>query len=111
MENQTVFSLTNTTENFTSGIVASTTGNGTAVDCGKYDLIMNSWVKFVLIGLGSVGNTLSVWVMWSERKKSATAFLLIVLAVVDTLLMYTWTFLVTTPGKMLFSCFHTWDAF
>ncbi len=68
-------------------------------DCGSYDLIMNAVVKFVLLGIGIIGNGLSITVMWSERNTSATAFLLIVLAVVDSLLLIAWVFLVTAPGE------------
>ena len=68
-------------------------------DCGNYDLVMNALVKFILLGFGCIGNSLSIVVMWSERNKSATAFLLIILAVVDTLLMFAWLFLITAPGK------------
>ena len=71
-------------------------------DCYNYDLIMNALVKFILLGFGCVGNSLSVVVMWSERHVSATALLLIILAVVDTLLMFAWVFLVTAPGKQSF---------
>ena len=97
--------INRTAESFTlSSLNFSLTNNFTteaakAADCGKYDLIMNALVKFILLGFGTIGNGLSVVVMWSERSKSATAFLLIVLAVVDTLLMYTWTFIVTATGK------------
>ncbi len=68
-------------------------------DCGSYDLIMNALVKFILVGFGTIGNSLSIVVMWSERNTSATAFLLIVLALVDTLLMWGWTFVITAPGR------------
>ena len=44
-------------------------------------------------------------VMWSERSTSATAFLLIVLAVVDTLLIFAWLFLITAPGKFFLFLF------
>ena len=71
----------------------------TGFDCGNYDLILNALVKFILLGFGCVGNSLSVVVMWSERHVSATALLLIILAVVDTLLMFAWLFLITAPGK------------
>ena len=71
----------------------------TGFDCGNYDLIMNALVKFILLGFGCIGNSLSVVVMWSERHVSATALLLIILAVVDTLLMFAWLFLITAPGK------------
>ena len=77
----------------------------TGFDCGNYDLIMNALVKFILLGFGCVGNSLSVVVMWSERHVSATALLLIILAVVDTLLMFAWLFLITAPGMQSFPKF------
>ena len=61
--------------------------------CGSYDLIMNALVKLILLGFWMHWNSLSIMVMWSERSTSATAFLLIVLAVVDTLLMLLGSFL------------------
>ena len=70
-------------------------------DCDKYYFIMNALVKFILLLFGCGGNSLSIAVMWSERSISATAFLLIVLAVVDTLLMFSWFFLITAPGELI----------
>ncbi len=61
-------------------------------DCKSYDLIMNLIVKVCLLVLGCCGNGLSVIVMWNERNKSATAFLLIVLSGVDTLVLFSWLF-------------------
>ena len=68
--------------------------------CKNYDLIMNVVVKIVLVGLGCVGNSLSAAVMWKERNTSATAFLLILLAVADTLLLFVWLLSVTFPSKL-----------
>ena len=69
--------------------------------CKTYDLIMNLVVKLLLLGLGCVGNALSIAVMWGERKVSATSFLLIMLAVADTLLLFTWILCVTFPGMII----------
>ena len=82
-----------------SDLTSTLTTTTQAPDCGNYDLVMNALVKFILVGFGTIGNSLSIVVMWSERNTSATAFLLIVLAVVDTCLMYTWTFIVTATGE------------
>ena len=77
--------------------------------CKNYDLIMNVVVKVLLVGLGCVGNTLSVAVMWKERKTSATAFLLIMLAIADTLLLFVWLLFVTFPGMYQnFYFVHCW---
>lgn len=89
----TLVNSTNSSYNLTTEPIASPGNCG-----GTYDLIMNALVKFILLGFGTIGNSLSIVVMWSERNKSATAFLLIVLAVVDTLLMFAWLFLLSAPG-------------
>ena len=90
LENFTIHPLNfeNTTELVTKGEFA----------CKNYNLIMNLVVKLVLVGLGCVGNTLSVVVMWKDRRSSATAFLLIMLATADTLLLFVWLLCVTFPG-------------
>ncbi len=108
---------TGTAENATDSLFAEnatepwSTPVSKGPDCGQYDLIMNAWVKFILLAFGTVGNGLSIVVMWSERRKSATAFLLIILAVVDTLLMFAWIFLVAAPGILFFFVFHRTKLF
>ena len=106
--------MENATEeyNFTSAPVENTTTEliekKSEFPCKNYDLIMNVTVKIILLMLGCVGNSLSVAVMWKERKTSATAFLLIMLAVADTMLLFVWLFLVTFPGMY---CFHFFSPF
>ena len=86
----------NTLENSTATMksnqtVKSIISSG-ATDCRNYDLIMNLIVKVCLLVLGCFGNSLSIIVMWNERNKSATAFLLIVLSVIDSLVLFSWLF-------------------
>ena len=94
--------MENTTfqNNFTTHLINNNTEiiQSKEFACKNYDLIMNVVVKILLVGLGCVGNTLSVAVMWKERKTSATAFLLIMLAIADTLLLFAWLLFVTFPG-------------
>ena len=67
--------------------------------CKNYDLVMRLVVKFFLVSLGCVGNTLTTLVMWPDKQKSATAFLLIMLAIADTSMLFVWFFLVALPGE------------
>ena len=93
--------MENTTfqNNFTTQLINNTeTTQSKEFACKNYDLIMNVVVKVLLVGLGCVGNSLSVAVMWKERKSSGTAFLLIMLAITDTLLLFVWLLFVTFPG-------------
>ena len=98
MEDITIFNNFTTQTNDIENV--SETSKRTEFACNNYDLIMNVVVKVVLVGLGCMGNTLSVAVMWKERKTSATAFLLIMLAVADTLLLFVWLLGVTFPGTI-----------
>ena len=58
--------------------------------CG---LVYNFVSGFVVIGtvciFGCVGNVLSMFVMWPDRNRSVTSFLLLVLAIVDILVLAT----------------------
>ena len=94
--------MENTTfqNNFTTHLINNNTEiiQSKEFACKNYDLIMNVVVKVLLVGLGCVGNTLSVADMWKERRTSATAFLLIMLAIADTLLLFAWLLFVTFPG-------------
>ncbi len=102
MENNWI--ITNTTqsiENITHNntIVTSTTEETDQSECFYYDFLMNFLFKVVVMVLGCHGNMLSFLVMWSERNKSATAFLLLALSVVDSLLLIGWVFITTFPSK------------
>ena len=61
-------------------------------NCLLYDLLISGFLNLVLCVFGLVANTLTCIVVWKDRKTSSTAYLLIVLAVVDdlVLLVYSW---------------------
>ncbi len=116
--------MKNATQNFSdSSVVISnqTTSEGTGVgatterfECMDYDMYMNVAVKLVLVSLGCVCNTLTVCVMWRERARSATAFLLITLAGADTLLLFVWLLCVTFPSEYVHSFLFQapeWEAY
>ena len=52
-------------------------------NCELYQFLMSFILLFCIVLLGSFGNLLSIVVLWPDRSKSATNFLLLVLAFVD----------------------------
>ena len=95
--NTTNFAMDNVDDN---SIIGNTTLEREQPECFYYDFLMNFLFKVVVTVLGCCGNMLSFLVMWSERNKSATAFLLLTLACVDSLLLIGWTFIITFPSKI-----------
>ncbi len=58
--------------------------------CLLYKLVMDCVLGIVVSFLGLLGNLLTCLVFWKDRRSSATAYLLIVLASVDSLVLLTW---------------------
>ncbi len=67
-------------------------------DCRTFDILFRVVGTFAIALLGFVGNTLSVIVLWKDRNKSATNFLLIVLAFVDDAVILTNGVMVAIPS-------------
>ncbi len=59
-------------------------------DCLLYKFVMDGVLSVVVSIFGLAGNSLTFLVFWRDRKSSATAYLLIVLAAVDSLVLLTW---------------------
>ncbi len=58
--------------------------------CSLYHFLVEGILNIALCMFGLIGNSLTLMVVWKDRKKSATAYLLIVLAVVDNLVLVVW---------------------
>ncbi len=58
--------------------------------CTLYHFLVEGILNISLCIFGLIGNSLTLMVVWKDRKKSATAYLLIVLAVVDNLVLVVW---------------------
>ncbi len=55
-------------------------------------------VMLLIIGIiGILGNSLTIFTLWSERKKSSTSLLLIILAFADNLLLLSCGFMMVVP--------------
>ncbi len=69
-------------------------GYNSAVDykngCLRYRVAMSGALVIVISLFGLLGNSLTSVVFWKDRKSSATAFLLVVLATIDSLVLLTW---------------------
>ena len=47
-------------------------------------MIVSYSFQVIIILFGTIGNILTIFVLWGERKKTGTAFLLVALAFADT---------------------------
>ncbi len=75
----------------TTPVRAGSSGSsGMTYSCLLYDLMISGVLHVVLCVFGLVTNTLTCVVVWKDRKTSSTAFLLIVLAFVDDLVLLVW---------------------
>ncbi len=58
--------------------------------CLLYKLVVDGVLSVILSLIGLIGNVLTYLVFWKDRNSSATAYVLIVLAVVDSVVLLTW---------------------
>ncbi len=59
-------------------------------NCRFYQFLLEGILNIALCIFGLVGNALTLAVVWKDRKQSATAYLLVVLAVVDNSVLIIW---------------------
>ncbi len=63
---------------------------GVVQNCVLHQFLLEGIANIILCLLGFIGNTLTLMVVWKDRKKSATAYLLVVLAVIDNSVLAVW---------------------
>ena len=61
--------------------------------CSTYTIIANAAMPCVISVLGLIGNALSIMVFWLDSHKSASAALLVQLAIVDSFVLVIWSLL------------------
>ena len=65
-------------------------------DCSLFAILGVAVLPCILTFIGLIGNALIMLVFWQDRRKSAMYVLLLQLAVVDSLVLVIWSFLVVT---------------
>ncbi len=73
-----------------------------ATRCLLFQYIVAGILHFIIAGLGLVGNTLTCVVVWKDAKTSATSFLLVVMAIVDNLVLITWSLQRAAPATAVY---------
>ncbi len=59
-------------------------------NCLLFALVVDGVISIIVSFLGLIGNSLTYLVFWKDRNSSATAYLILVLAAVDSLVLFTW---------------------
>ena len=75
---------------------------GAIGQCQMYAFIILGPVPITISVIGVIGNSLCILVFWNDRKKSATMLLLLQLAVIDTLVLVIWSFLLINFAMMFY---------
>ena len=71
-------------------------------DCVLFALIGDGFVFLVICLIGVVGNSLSMLTFWPKVHENAMSLMLMSLAVVDTGVLVTYTFMISTPAFCIF---------
>lgn len=92
-ENSLVLATAETTDNTTLAPIRSQSAVDSPYNCKLYKLIFDGYINMFIVIFGLIGNVMVIFALWTERRKSATFFLLIVLAIADNLVLITGGFM------------------
>ena len=84
--------------------VAQTGAGGvtTTTSCQLYSFFMRIFLLSTMILMGLIGNALTMRILWSDCKKSATVFLLFCLAMADSMLLLVYGVIGLPPAALRF---------